>query len=187
MDGSKDSKWTICESGRSWNPKVDGSKEKDWINESGRDIISRDKSRRSIGMKLDGLKESKWTVQRTKNERSKGMKLDGNYLKHLSFSLVGKQNITRSAPPLLNKKVPQAPRSNSSGSSPIRFNWQSTILLIWIELFESVGFWYEKFTCFFFLFSPPKTNNSPLSFAEQEYLALVSELMVNSRLLSTPP
>ena len=40
--------------------------------------VSRDKSRRSKGLKLDGLKESMWTVPRPKNGRSKGMKLDGH-------------------------------------------------------------------------------------------------------------
>ena len=39
--------------------------------------VSRDKSRRSKGMKMDGLKKSKWTVEKAKTGRSKGLKLDG--------------------------------------------------------------------------------------------------------------
>ena len=33
---------------------------------------------RSKAIKLDGLKESKWTVPSAKNERSTGMELDGH-------------------------------------------------------------------------------------------------------------
>ena len=48
MDGPKDSKWTVCESGRS--SKVDGSEIQKWT-------VQKQKTVRSDGIIVDGLKE----------------------------------------------------------------------------------------------------------------------------------
>ena len=58
--------------------KLDGLKESKWTVTRVKTGRSKVETGRSKGMKLDGLKESKWTVPRAKNGRSKGMKLDGH-------------------------------------------------------------------------------------------------------------
>ena len=70
VDGPKDSKWTVCDCGRSWNPKVDGLKWNGctiWSIESGR----------SQGIKVDGQKVWNWTVLKNQCGRSRGQKMDG--------------------------------------------------------------------------------------------------------------